>query len=367
MKKKFFAVALATTMVASSAMTAMAAETVAGNGWWAAGNGKSAAVALADGSSVTFNVEVAAATETETLEDGSKDNYAAFCIEATDGTSYFTATSAGDAWGAGTAVKNLVADAAKGGSYEVTMTRSGNNFTAEFVDKTTGVSLHGALSLTGNVEFADTTCYIMGQVGTLTVSPAAESSGTGSDELESATPEETTAATQETTTVVNPSGGASDVELDDVVIMDEESEEYAAIEEELAGMESVNSDKFAVGSISVAAGEKVNVSAEELGLEDVETVLIYKQNADGTLELVGEAKVIDGVISFESIGEGNYVFAAKAVVAEETTTVAEETTTTEASSTEPGKTGDTAPIAILVAIAALAAAGVVVLTKKKEA
>ena len=127
MKKKFFAVALAATMALSNAFTAFA-------------------------------------------DDDAADTYAAFCVEVTDGTNYFTTTSAGDAWGAGDAVNYKdTGNAAKGGSYTVSMTRTGNNFVAKYVDNGTGAAMYQDITLTGNADFGTTTVYVMGQVGTLTV------------------------------------------------------------------------------------------------------------------------------------------------------------------------------------------------------
>lgn len=192
--KKFLALALVVIMVMACATTAFAAETVKGSAWWAEGNEGTAPVALPDGETVTFKIDVAEATDADT--------YAAFCVEVTDGKGFFTTTSAGDAWGAqawesGSVVNNRdAANAAKGGSYTVTVSRSGNEITVNYADDATGATMHGDLKLTGIEVSGDTTVYVMAQVGTLTVDLDEE--GTEEPEVpETSEPEESVPETTE--------------------------------------------------------------------------------------------------------------------------------------------------------------------------
>ncbi|MCD8119468.1 MAG: hypothetical protein LUE29_08325 [Lachnospiraceae bacterium] len=166
MKKKILAVALAATMVVASAFNAFAADSLVGSGWWT-DTQTSTAQSIADGETVTFSVEV---SSNDSVADG---EYAAFCVEATDGTYYCTATSDGGIWGgadlADPATTATSTGAVAGGTYTVTITRSGNNWTVDMTDST-GTSLFtNELVLEGSVDFGDCTCYIMSQVADLTV------------------------------------------------------------------------------------------------------------------------------------------------------------------------------------------------------
>lgn len=174
LRKSIMAVMLAVSLIVTSSAVVFAAEaeTIVGTGWWADGRTNSTGVAIADGDTVTFEIVM----DAPVTED---DTYAAFCVEVTDGTNYFTTTSAGDCWGypsdpaIGTVIKDTGKnDAVRGGTYEVTMTREGNNFTATYIDKNTGEPMFGTLyfkALDG-VTFVDPiTVYVMGQVGNGTV------------------------------------------------------------------------------------------------------------------------------------------------------------------------------------------------------
>lgn len=169
-KKGFMAVMVAASLIVSSSAVAFAAEaeTIEGPGWWVEGRVNSTGVPIADGESVTFEIVMDEPVSAD-------DTYAAFCVEASDGTNFFTTTSAGDCWGypGDPAIGNVLKDtgkndAVRGGSYEVTMTRDGNDFTATYVDKATGEPMFSTLyfmAAEGTV-FADpTTVYVMGQVG----------------------------------------------------------------------------------------------------------------------------------------------------------------------------------------------------------
>ncbi|MDF2842781.1 MAG: hypothetical protein K0R00_1207 [Herbinix sp.] len=175
LKKSVMAVMLAASLILSSSV-AFAAETIEGLGWWPAdGAPKSTAVALPDGGSVEFVLDIAEATDPA-------DTYAAVCVEVSDGTNYYTTTSDGDCWGyldgvteIGKVIKDTgKASLEKGKSYNVVVTREGSNFTVTYNDKNTGEALFSTLYFTAaeGVTFVDPTVYVMVQVGTMTVSVA---------------------------------------------------------------------------------------------------------------------------------------------------------------------------------------------------
>ncbi len=197
-KKSVMAVMLAVGLILSSSAVAFAAEseTLVSNGWWSPdGVPASTHIALPDNGSVTFEVEVAAPTNPD-------DTYAAFCVEVSDGTNYFTTTSAGDCWGAPEGIGNVIkdtgkADAEQGKSYKVVVTREGNNFTATYTDLGTGEDMFGTLYFTSkDTTFVDPTVYVMGQVGTMTITVADDA----------AAPAETTEAETPATTDVPKTG-----------------------------------------------------------------------------------------------------------------------------------------------------------------
>ena len=96
MKKKFFAVALATTMALSTVMTA-SAETLTGTAWWTGMQAGQNYTLTGDGT-LTLSIEVKAAAES---------GKAAFSFEATNGDTYFLTTgSDGNIWFADSANNN---------------------------------------------------------------------------------------------------------------------------------------------------------------------------------------------------------------------------------------------------------------------
>ncbi len=201
-KKSVMAVMLAVGLIVSSSAVAFAAqsETIEGLGWWPAdGAPKSTAVALPDGGSVEFTLDVAEATDPA-------DTYAAVCVEVSDGTNYYTTTSDGDCWGyldGVTEIGKVIKDTGKagllkGGSYDAVVTRDGSNFTVTYTDKATGEAIFGTLYFTAadGVTFTDPTVYVMVQVGTMTVTVAEDA----------AAPAETTEAEPTATTDVPKTG-----------------------------------------------------------------------------------------------------------------------------------------------------------------
>lgn len=202
-KKSVMAVMLAVGLIVSSSAVAFAAqsENIEGLGWWPAdGAPKSTAVALPDGGSVEFTLDVAEATDPA-------DTYAAVCVEVSDGTYYYTTTSDGDCWGyldgvteIGKVIKDMgKASLEKGNSYDVVVTREGSNFTVTYTNKATGENIFGTLYFTAadGVTFAEpTNVYVMVQVGTMTVTVADDT----------AAPAETTEAEPTATTDVPKTG-----------------------------------------------------------------------------------------------------------------------------------------------------------------
>ncbi len=180
LKKRVMAFMLVVGLILSTSTVAFAAEseTIEGLGWWPAdGAPKSTAVALPDGGSVKFTLDVAEATDPA-------DTYAAVCVEVSDGTYYYTTTSDGDCWGyldgateIGKVIKDMgKASLLKGGSYDAVVTREGSNFTVTYTDKATGEAIFGTLYFTAadGVTFVEpTNVYVMAQVGTVTVTTAA--------------------------------------------------------------------------------------------------------------------------------------------------------------------------------------------------
>ena len=167
MKKKFFAVALATTMVVSSAMSAMA-EDISGTDWWAAGNGKSADYALSGDGSVSLDINCTAANDA---------GYAAFNVEVYADAWFFTTGSNQDAWwaeGAGEGKDGITGIASElnstikaGSTYKVTVTRSGNDITVTYAnpDGSEYAKFVGTNASTPN----DLKVHVLAQVGSYTI------------------------------------------------------------------------------------------------------------------------------------------------------------------------------------------------------
>lgn len=99
-----------------------------------------------------------------------KYNEAAFCIEISDGTNFFTTTSSGDAWGNGVITKssNLVS-ALYGEKYIVTIINKNNIFSITYTNALTKQQSFETLTLEGADKFSSPCVYVMGQHGNLTV------------------------------------------------------------------------------------------------------------------------------------------------------------------------------------------------------
>ena len=93
-------------------------------------------------------------------------------------------------------------------------------------------------------------------------------------------------------------------------------------------------------------------------------LVVYRMEDNGTLTEL-KTSVENGKVSFETNHFSTYIVAEKAAVAEETTTAAAAKETTTAKTNSP-KTGDAAPVAALMVVA-LGACGAVIASKKKNA
>ena len=93
-------------------------------------------------------------------------------------------------------------------------------------------------------------------------------------------------------------------------------------------------------------------------------LVVYRMEDNGTLTEL-KTSVQNGKVSFETNHFSTYIVAEKAAVAEETTTAAAAKETTTAKTNSP-KTGDAAPVAALMVVA-LGACGAVIASKKKNA
>ena len=177
MKKKLLAVALAATMVVSSAITSMA-ESLTGTAWWTGSQTGTNYTLTGDGS-LTLQVEV--------KEGDAEGGNVAFSVEATTGTYYLTTGSDGNIWTAdssnnnapvdgATITKNPFADAGDtaagsaevGHTYEVVITRSGNDFTVAYNDVTSGTQLYD-MAVTGLALDNEVAVHVMAQLGTMEV------------------------------------------------------------------------------------------------------------------------------------------------------------------------------------------------------
>ena len=133
--------------------------------------------------------------------------------------------------------------------------------------------------------------------------------------------------------------------------------------------------KYAVLDITMldAAGAKIQPlnNGNVLVTIDVPSTLdankglvVYRMEDNGTLTEL-KTSVENGKVSFETNHFSTYIVAEKAAVAEETTTAAAAKETTTAKTNSP-KTGDAAPVAALMVVA-LGACGAVIASKKKNA
>lgn len=178
MKKKFFAVALATTMVVSTAISA-SAESITGTAWWDAGNGKSGDYTLSGDGSVALDIN---------FKEANGEGYGAFNVEVYNDGWYFTTGSDQNAWWAEGALKG---DAATGGgtqditgiaatpastivagtTYKVTVTRAGSVITVTYANPD-GTKYAEYVGTANDSIPSELKVHVMAQVGTYDVTEA---------------------------------------------------------------------------------------------------------------------------------------------------------------------------------------------------
>lgn len=428
MKKKFFAVALATTMAVSTVMTA-SAETISG-AWWTSW---SQGYEVADGETVEFDMELKGG-------DAVWNNVAAVFVNGkTTGTTAPAdevagykeyAVVRGDNWGWGggdnktvdgndISYQGGIADLGdadfiatmKDAHLEVSVTREGNDIEYTY----TAIGANG-IETTRTVNFTSDLsegCYVffVSDGSTVDISlveedpsedptddtkkddtteattkkdDAAKETTTKKEESTTKKEESTTAATSvkteatatdaakagATVTGTNVPTGAT-VTVNTVTDKDTLAKVDKAVKDTL----SSKVGKYAVLDINMtdAAGTKIQPlnNGNVLVTIDVPSTLdankglvVYRMEDNGTLTEL-KTSVENGKVSFETNHFSTYIVAEKAAVAEETTTAAAAKETTTAKTNSP-KTGDAAPVAALMVVA-LGACGAVIASKKKNA
>ena len=428
MKKKFFAVALATTMTVSTVMTA-SAETISG-AWWSSW---SQGYEVADGETVEFDMELKGG-------DAVWNNVAAVFVNGkTTGTTAPAdevagykeyAVVRGDNWGWGggdnktvdgndISYQGGIADLGdadfiatmKDAHLEVSITREGNDI--EYTYKAIGAN---GIETTRTVNFTSDLsegCYVffVSDSSTVDISLVEEDSSEDStdDTKKDDTTETTTKkddATKETTTKkeesttkkeesttaaasVKTEATATDAAKAGATVTGTnvptgatvtvntvtDKDTLAKVDKAVKDTLSSKVGKYAVLDITMldAAGAKVQPlnNGNVLVTIDVPSTLdaskglvVYRMEDNGTLTEL-KTSVENGKVSFETNHFSTYIVAEKAAVAEETTTAAAAKETTTAKTNSP-KTGDAAPVAALMVVA-LGACGAVIASKKKNA
>lgn len=419
MKKKFFAVAMATTMALSTAMSASAA-TVEG-AWWAQWT---EGYELADGATLEFDVTVKGG-------DAVWNNVAAvFANAKTTGTkapadevgsSYKEyAVVRGDNWGWGggdnktvdgndISYQGGIADLGdadfiatmKDAHLEVSVTREGNDIEYTY----TAIGANG-IETTRTVNFTSDLsegCYVffVSDGSTVDISLVEEDSSEDStdDTKKDDTTKETTTKKEESTTKKEESTTAATSVKTEATATDAakagatvtgtnvptgatvtvntvtDKDTLAKVDKAVKDTLSSKVGKYAVLDINMtdAAGTKIQPlnNGNVLVTIDVPSTLdankglvVYRMEDNGTLTEL-KTSVENGKVSFETNHFSTYIVAEKAAVAEETTTAAAAKETTTAKTNSP-KTGDAAPVAALMVVA-LGACGAVIASKKKNA
>lgn len=428
MKKKFFAVALATTMTVSTVMTA-SAETISG-AWWTSW---SQGYEVADGETVEFDMELKGG-------DAVWNNVAAVFVNGkTTGTTAPAdevagykeyAVVRGDNWGWGggdnktvdgndISYQGGIADLGdadfiatmKDAHLEVSVTREGNDIEYTY----TAIGANG-IETTRTVNFTSDLsegCYVffVSDGSTVDISLVEEDSSEDStdDTKKDDTTETTTKkddATKETTTKkeesttkkeesttaatsVKTEATATDAAKSSATVTGTnvptgatvtvntvtDKDTLAKVDKAVKDTLSSKVGKYAVLDINMtdAAGTKIQPlnNGNVLVTIDVPSTLdankglvVYRMEDNGTLTEL-KTSVENGKVSFETNHFSTYIVAEKAAVAEETTTAAAAKETTTAKTNSP-KTGDAAPVAALMVVA-LGACGAVIASKKKNA
>ena len=418
MKKKFFAVALATTMTVSTVMTA-SAETISG-AWWTSW---SQGYEVADGETVEFDMEIKGGNApwnnvAAVFVNGKTTGTTAPADEVAGYKEY--AVVRGDNWGWGggdnktvdgndISYQGGIADLGeadfiatmKDAHLEVSITREGNDIEYTY----TAIGANG-IETTRTVNFTSDLsegCYVffVSDGSTVDISLVEEDSSEDStdDTKKDDTTKETTTKKEESTTKKEESTTAATSVKTEATATDAakssttvtgtnvptgatvtvntvtDKDTLAKVDKAVKDTLSSKVGKYAVLDINMtdAAGTKIQPlnNGNVLVTIDVPSTLdankglvVYRMEDNGTLTEL-KTSVENGKVSFETNHFSTYIVAEKAAVAEETTTAAaaKETTTTK---TNSPKTGDAAPVAALMVVA-LGACGAVIASKKKNA
>ncbi len=428
MKKKFFAVALATTMTVSTVMTA-SAETISG-AWWTSW---SQGYEVADGETVEFDMELKGGDAvwnnvSAVFVNGKTTGTTAPADEVAGYKEY--AVVRGDNWGWGggdnktvdgndISYQGGVADLGeadfiatmKDAHLEVSITREGNDIEYTY----TAIGANG-IETTRTVNFTSDLsegCYVffVSDSSTVDISLVEEDSSedptddTKKDDTTEATTKkddatkETTTKKEESTTKKEESTTASSSVKAEATATDAakagatvtgtnvptgatvtvntvtDKDTLAKVDKAVKDTLSSKVGKYAVLDITMtdAAGATIQPlnNGNVLVTIDVPSTLdankglvVYRMEDNGTLTEL-KTSVENGKVSFETNHFSTYIVAEKAAVAEETTTAAAAKETTTAKTNSP-KTGDAAPVAALMVVA-LGACGAVIASKKKNA
>lgn len=418
MKKKFFAVALATTMTVSTVMTA-SAETISG-AWWTAW---SQGYEVADGETVEFDMELKGGNApwnnvAAVFVNGKTTGTTAPADEVAGYKEY--AVVRGDNWGWGggdnktvdgndISYQGGIADLGeadfiatmKDAHLEVSITREGNDIEYTY----TAIGANG-IETTRTVNFTSDLsegCYVffVSDGSTVDISLVEEDSSEDStdDTKKDDTTKETTTKKEESTTKKEESTTAATSVKTEATATDAakssatvtgtnvptgatvtvntvtDKDTLAKVDKAVKDTLSSKVGKYAVLDINMtdAAGTKIQPlnNGNVLVTIDVPSTLdankglvVYRMEDNGTLTEL-KTSVENGKVSFETNHFSTYIVAEKAAVAEETTTAAAAKETTTAKTNSP-KTGDAAPVAALMVVA-LGACGAVIASKKKNA
>ena len=418
MKKKFFAVALATTMTVSTVMTA-SAETVN------AIDITNAFSANTGDESVTGDFDVTYTFHNATMDTSA--NWNNFILEIFDGAGEFVTLRA-DAFGwtagswtlGGDTVENAGKNPLWTGQPEdwtawaavmtdadvtVNVKRTGNVLDVQYDMKDASNAYQFNTVVTVNEDLPETlNMHLTGEKVSLKDIKFTDNTKKGEDvstddtKKDDTTKETTTKKEESTTkkeesttaaTSVKTEATATDAAKSSATVTGTnvptgatvtvntvtDKDTLAKVDKAVKDTLSSKVGKYAVLDINMtdAAGTKIQPlnNGNVLVTIDVPSTLdankglvVYRMEDNGTLTEL-KTSVENGKVSFETNHFSTYIVAEKAAVAEETTTAAAAKETTTAKTNSP-KTGDAAPVAALMVVA-LGACGAVIASKKKNA
>ena len=418
MKKKFFAVALATTMTVSTVMTA-SAETVN------AIDITNAFSANTGDESVTGDFDVTYTFHNATMDTSA--NWNNFILEIFDGAGEFVTLRA-DAFGwtagswtlGGDTVENAGKNPLWTGQPEdwtawaavmtdadvtVNVKRTGNVLDVQYDMKDASNAYQFNTVVTVNEDLPETlNMHLTGEKVSLKDIKFTDNTKKGEDvstedTRKEDTTKETTTKKEESTTKKEESTTAATSVKTEATATDAakagatvtgtnvptgatvtvntvtDKDTLAKVDKAVKDTLSSKVGKYAVLDITMldAAGAKIQPlnNGNVLVTIDVPSTLdankglvVYRMEDNGTLTEL-KTSVENGKVSFETNHFSTYIVAEKAAVAEETTTAAAAKETTTAKTNSP-KTGDAAPVAALMVVA-LGACGAVIASKKKNA